>query len=416
VNSGGGWHSDLEERLQALEQGGLRRSLRELDSRPGVLVQRGERALLNFASNDYLGLAGEAVLIEAGKRALERFGAGAGASRLVCGSLRPHGELEEALAGWKGTESALCFSSGYTAATGTLAALVGKGDVVILDKLCHASLIDGARLSGATIRVFPHNSMERLEAHLVWARSKQPRARVLVVSESVFSMDGDRAPLRELVELKDRFGAWLMVDEAHAVGLFGEGGRGLVDAGGLGGRVEIQLGTLSKALGCSGGYICGTAKLVEWLVNRARSFVYSTAPPPVVAAMALEAVAWIQGQEARERRLRLRENVERWVKLMPCISKPAQSAILPVVLGAESVAVKASARMEASGFWVPAIRYPTVARGAARLRVTFSANHTQAMVEDLAMEMKRTLAVLSPVSVEKAGGGESLGEGGASKS
>ena len=374
---------DLAQRLEALESESLRRSLRDLSSAQGVVIEWQGQTLLNFSSNDYLGLAAEPQLAEAGRRALGKYGSGAGASRLVCGSLPPHVELESALAEWKGTEGAIAFSSGYAAAVGSIPALVGPGDVVILDKLCHASLIDGARLSGAQLRVFPHNGLERLQTQLAWARKKFPRARVLVVTESVFSMDGDRAPLADLVALKERFGAWLMVDEAHATGLFGEGGRGLVEAAGLRERVDIQMGTLSKALGGSGGFICGLKVLVDWLANRARSFVFSTAPSPVAAAMAVEAVHWIQGEEARGRRRQLRRNVETLTRCAPgCFPEP-MSAILPMQLGEEAVALEVAGRLLEAGFWVPAIRYPTVARGAARLRVALSALHSEAMVEGL---------------------------------
>ena len=236
--------------------------------------------LVNFSSNDYLGLANDPRLREAAIDAIEEFGVGAGASRLISGTQSPHVRLETALARWKGTQAALCFSSGYAAAIGTIPALVGKHDVVLLDKLAHASLIDGARLSGAILRVFPHNHLGKLESHLEWAQREHPDRRVLIVTESVFSMDGDRAPLRQLIDLKKRFGAMLLLDEAHAVGVIGPNGRGLAAEEGLAEEVDVQMGTLSKALGVSGGYICGSRGLIEWLVNRARSFIFSTAPPP----------------------------------------------------------------------------------------------------------------------------------------
>src|SRR4030095_17197807 len=207
--------------------------------------------------------------------------------------------------------------SGYAAPLGTIPALISKGDVVLLDKLCHASLIDGARLGGAILRVFPHNHVGKLESHLEWARREHPEKRILIVNESVFSMDGDRARLRELVELKKRFGAVLMLDEAHAVGVIGPNGRGLAAAENLDRDVDIQMGTLSKALGASGGYICSSRTLIEWLINRARSFIYSTAPPPGIVSAALAAVNFLGSSEGEERRLLLWKRIELMQELLP---------------------------------------------------------------------------------------------------
>src|SRR6187401_2228910 len=283
--------SDLfQEQLQALRAQSLHRKLREIGTAQGPEVQIVGQQLVNFSSNDYLGLANDPLLCQAATAAIAEFGVGAGASRLVSGTQSPHVRLESVLAKWKGTEAALSFSSGYAAALGTLPALVGKQDIIVLDKLCHAALIDGARLSGATLRVFPHNHLGKLESHLDWARREHPDRRVLIVTESVFSMDGDRAPLRELVGLKKRFGALLLLDEAHALGVVGPHGRGLAADEGLTRHIDVQMGTLSKALGVSGGYICGSRTLIDWLVNRARSFIFSTAPPPALAAAATAAV------------------------------------------------------------------------------------------------------------------------------
>ena len=295
--------SDLfDEQLRALSARSLHRKLREIGSAQGPEIHLTGRRLINFSSNDYLGLAADSRLREAAIAAIKEYGVGAGASRLISGTQSPHVRLEEALARWKGTEAALCFSSGYAAAIGTLPALVSKHDVVILDKLCHASLVDGAKLSGAIIRVFPHNHLGKLESHLDWARRERPGGRLVIVTESVFSMDGDRPPLREIIELKKRFGALLLLDEAHAVGVIGPNGRGLAAEIGLDGDVNVQMGTLSKALGVSGGYICGSRSLVDWLINRARSFVYSTAPPPALAAAALAAVEFLAADEGEARR------------------------------------------------------------------------------------------------------------------
>ena len=282
---------ELKHRLEAIRGQKLFRELRRVDSAQGPRIEIGGRTLLNFSSNDYLGLANHPVLKEAAIKAIEKFGAGAGASRLICGSLAPFHELEEALADFKRTEAALTFSTGYATAIGTICALLGKDDIIILDKLVHASIVDAARLSGAKLRVFAHNDLNDLEDKLKWARNESrhssPATRnTLIVTESIFSMDGDAAPLREIVALKKKHGAWLMVDEAHATGVIGENGRGLADKLGVGGQIEIQMGTLGKALGASGGYICGSRALIDYLVNRARSFIFSTAPVPAAAAAA----------------------------------------------------------------------------------------------------------------------------------
>src|SRR5438874_4640465 len=295
----------FQEQLQALRARSLERKLREISSAQGPEVQIGGRLLINFSSNDYLGLAGDSRLREAAIGAIREFGVGAGASRLVSGTQSPHLRLEAALAKWKETEAALSFSSGYAAALGTVPTLVGKDDVILLDKLCHASLIDGAKLSGAILRVFPHNHLGKLENHLDWARREHAGKRVLILTESVFSMDGDRAPLRELIKLKKHFGALLFLDEAHAIGVIGPNGRGLAAAENLGDEVDVQMGTLSKALGASGGYICGSHDLIEWLINRARSFIYSTAPPPGIVGAALAAVDFLASPEGEERNLLL---------------------------------------------------------------------------------------------------------------
>ena len=343
------------------------------------------RELVNFSSNDYLGLAAEPFLKEAAKRAIDEFGVGAGASRLVCGTVSPHMRLERRLAEFKGTEAALCFSSGYATSLGTLSALAGKHDVLILDKLVHASLIDGARLSGAVVRVFPHNDLGKLESHLVWTRNEHPDSRVIVVTESVFSMDGDRAPLAEIVELKDLHGALLLVDEAHAVGVIGTAGRGLAEKLGVASHVDIQMGTLGKAIGVSGGYIAGSRALIDLLINRARAFVYSTAPPPALAAAACAAIDFLETPAGDERRKKLWENLKLLAAGLPPGLTPEllQSPIVPVMFGAEEDAMAASKSLFDSGFFIPAIRYPTVPRGAARLRLTMSANHTPKQIEAL---------------------------------
>jgi 8-amino-7-oxononanoate synthase len=380
----------LTRALERIQNAGLRRSLRILDSPQGPEVSFDGRLLANFSSNDYLGLAAHPKLRKAAHDALEEAGAGAGASRLICGTHRHHQRLEETLARFKQTEAALSFSSGYSAALGTIPALAEKGDVIILDKLCHACLVDGARLSGASIRVFPHNRLEKLESHLRWAAETRPAARVLVLIESVYSMDGDRAPLLEIVELKDRFGAWLLVDEAHGIGVVGKHGRGLADELGVSSRIEVQMGTLGKALGSCGAYICGTSALRDYLTNRARSFIFSTAPPPHCAAASCAAVELLESDEGGALVRKLQENM---TTLGSGLLMPAQSAIFPVIVGDAGLAMNASRMLVAENFLVPAIRYPTVARGSARLRITVTAVHQHDVIERLVTAV-RSMPVL----------------------
>ncbi len=381
--------------LAELRARSLLRTLREMDSPQQPTVELAGKKLINFSSNDYLGLATEPALRDAAKAAIDQYGVGSGASRLVCGTLSPHVRLEEKLAEFKRTEAALVFSSGYAAALGTLGALCRKDDVIILDKLAHASLIDGARLSGAHLRVFPHNHMGKLESHLQWAAENFPDARVVVVTESVFSMDGDWAALGEITELKRRYGALLLLDEAHAVGVIGAHGRGLADQLGLAAAVDIHMGTLSKALGVSGGYVCGGRRLIELLVNRARSFIYSTAPSPAVAAAGCAAVAWMLSPAGEKRRQQLRQNLAQFAAEMPALfsgARKVQSAIVPVIIGKAEAALEAAQVLAGKGYLVPAIRYPTVARDAARLRVTLSARHTPKQIAGLCAVLRNIAA------------------------
>jgi 7-keto-8-aminopelargonate synthetase-like enzyme len=401
-----GFADELNRRLEALSADGLRRELRRVESPPGARIEMGGRTLLNFSSNDYLGLANHPALKEAAIKAVEQFGAGSGASRLICGSLAPFHELEETLAVWKGTEAALTFSTGYATALGTITALCDKDDILIVDKLVHACIVDAARLSGTKLRVFKHNDLDDLERILKWATQTRNAERgtrnepagpsllshhsspphILIVTESVFSMDGDLAPLRDLVELKEKHDAWLMVDEAHATGLFGGNRRGLAEEHGVSDRIEIQMGTLGKAVGAGGGYVCGSRALVDYLVNRARSFIFSTAPVPAQAAAARAGIELIQSTEGRERCERLWSLVDLLKsELINADWKPGaiRSPIVPLIVGAESRAVELAAQLRERGVFVPAIRFPTVARGAARLRVTLSAAHTAADIAEL---------------------------------
>ena len=366
----------LHGELKTIDEAGLLRSLRRIETPQQVDVHSGDRKLINFSSNDYLGLAAHDSLRVAAQAGVETLGAGAGSARLISGSQTIAHELEAALATFKQTEAALSFSSGYAAALGAVPALIGQGDVVIIDKLVHACLVDAVRLSGAKLRVFKHNDLADLEDILQWSSGRD--GNTLIITESVFSMDGDLAPVRDLVQLKNRYGAWLMLDEAHATGLYGEGRRGIAEEMDVADGVEVQLGTLGKALGAAGGYICGSQALIDLLVNRARSFVFSTAPVPAQLSAAKRGVELVQSNEGEALRTRLWANVdalksgliEQGWKL-PVM----RSAILPLMISDEREALALAERLREAGVWVPAVRYPTVARGAARLRVTVSAAH-----------------------------------------
>ena len=361
---------DPGDELHDLEAGGLRRRLRQIDSPQGVHVRlTGSGECLNFSSNDYLGLANDGALKAIYQNHIDTYGVGSGSSRLVCGTMAAHVALEEKVASLKRTEAALTFTSGFAAATGALPSLCGKDDFLILDKLCHASLIDGARLSGATIRIYPHNDLNRLKSHLQWAAQRAAAtSRLVVVTESVFSMDGDLAPLAEIVELKDQYGALLLVDEAHAFGVLGPEGRGLGAALGLESRIDLQMGTFSKAVGLSGGYLCGSRAMADLLINRARSFIYSTAPGPALAATVRDALDLVCGPRGDILREGLSANRETF-------SPGTPSAIIPIIIGENEAALSAAARLQERGFLVPAIRFPTVPKGSARLRITLSAAH-----------------------------------------
>ena len=377
-----GLGEQLARDLDEIRDAGLWRELREIELAQATRITIAGRALINFSSNDYLGLAAHPALGQAAREALERFGVGSGASRLICGSLQPHHELEAALGKWQEAEAALVFSSGFAAAQGVLTSLLGQGDVVILDKKAHASMIDAARLSDATLRVFRHNDLENLEKLLQWAADQG--GRVLVATESVFSMDGDRAPLAGIVELKERYGAWLMLDEAHAVGLYGPLGQGLAAADGMGGRIEIRMGALGKAVGTAGGFICGSRQLVDLLVNKARSFIFSTAPSPAVSAAARAGVELIQSAEGEALRGQLWQRVEELRCGVEALGwkKPAEaSAILPLIVGGEAKALAVMERLREAGFFIPAIRYPTVPHNEARLRVTLSSSHSSGYIQ-----------------------------------
>lgn len=369
---------------------GLRRKLVERSGpQLGSQFTLGDQTYLNFGSNDYLGLAAEC-LTAAVLDALPRSGWGAGASPLITGRGELHAALERALAEFEGTEAALLFSSGYAANVGTITALVGPGDAIFSDAKNHASIIDGCRLSGAAIHKYSHLDMgdlrELLQTHGPAARRR------LLVTDTLFSMDGDLAPLPQLAQLAAEHEAMLMVDEAHATGVFGEQGRGVAEHWGVERGVHIRVGTLSKALGSHGGFVAGSQALIDWLANRARSYVFSTAAPEALAAAGLAALQYVREEPQRREQLLSRAAdlraalVERGYNI-----GTTASHIIPVYLGDPLRAMQASQQLRAAGLWVPAIRPPSVPQGESLLRISLSYAHTPAMIQRLLAGLQSAL-------------------------
>ena len=379
-NSISGEQEFVREALHSLRQAGLRRKLRDLEGAPGPRVRLGGREVLLLCSNNYLGLATDDRLKRAAQRATEVYGCGATGSRLISGNLEPCRELEEAIAAYKGAEAALVFTSGYHANIGAITALVDAGDAVFSDALNHASLIDGARLSRAEILIYGHRDLEDLEGKL---RSRASARRRLILTETVFSMDGDLAPLREIAYLAKKYSALLLVDEAHATGLFGPTGAGQVEALGLQSAVDIQMGTFSKALGSLGGYLAGSRDLIEYFLNRSRSFIFTTGLPPGVLAASSEAIRIVREEPALRRTLgRHGEMLREGLRAVGFELGPSQSQILPLLLYDQRRTMAACRFLLRRGAFVQGIRPPTVPPGTARLRITPMASHTEADLRD----------------------------------
>jgi 8-amino-7-oxononanoate synthase len=382
----------LDDDLSDRRHRGLYRVRRRLQSAQGPRVRLHGREFVNFSSNDYLNLAANPRLAAAAARAARRYGCGAEASPLVSGLLPPLRALERALARWEGTEAALVFSSGFVANLALISTLAGPDDAVFSDALNHASLIDGCRLSRARVHVYRHADLNHVE-ELLRREGRTARRRV-IVTDSVFSMDGDLAPLPGLLELAERYDCLLMLDEAHATGVLGERGRGLTDllpAGAYPSDRIIKVGTLSKALGSQGGFVCGSRKLIAWLVNHARPYIFSTALAPPAAAAARRAVELVETEPERRRHLlalaeRLRNRLREFGKLS-AVSGSCQ--IIPVIVGDARSAMAFSRQLEDCGLLVPAIRPPSVPEGTARLRVSLTAGHTAEDVERLAEALTR---------------------------
>lgn len=365
--------TDVAERLAELRERGLYRRLRLIEGPQGPQVLLGGRPVLLLCSNNYLGLADDPRVREAAAEAALRWGAGAGASRLISGNMEPHRQLESSLARFKGYESALLFGSGYLANTGTIAALTGKGEVVFSDELNHASIIDGCRLSAAETFVYRHGDLD----HLAWGLREAGERASLVVSDGVFSMDGDVAPLPGLLELARRHGARLMVDEAHATGALGPGGRGSVAAAGLSGEVDVVVGTLGKALGSYGAYVCAGAEIVDFLVNRARPFVFSTAPPPPAVGAAMAALEVLAAEPQLVERLQANAATLRGgLGAEGLAIDRSSSQIVPLEVGDAERTMDLCELILERGVFAQGIRPPTVPEGSSRLRFTVMASHT----------------------------------------
>jgi glycine C-acetyltransferase/8-amino-7-oxononanoate synthase len=384
--------TDVAERLEELRDRGLYRRLRLISGPQGPRVTLDGEQVLLLCSNDYLGLANHPRVRGAAAEAAMRWGAGAGASRLISGNMQPHSRLEKRLAAFKGYDSALLFGSGYLANTGTIAALAGRGEVVFSDELNHASIVDGCRLSRAETFVFRHGDLD----HLAWGLRAAGKRGALIITDGVFSMDGDVAPLTELLDLAQRHGCRLMVDEAHATGALGPGGRGSVAAAGLSGEVDLVVGTLGKALGSYGAYVCADHELTEYLLNTARSFIFSTAPPPPVAAASLAALDLLESQPQRVDRLaRNAATLRTALRAEGLAVGGAQTHIVPIEVGEAEPTMELSERLLERGVFAQGIRPPTVPEGSSRLRFTVMSTHRAAELEHAAQLVGETARELS---------------------
>jgi glycine C-acetyltransferase len=383
----------IQDQLQSLRKASLYRRIRSVAGEQDAILTVDGCQVLNFCSNNYLGLANHPALRKAAKEAIDRYGCGSGASRLISGNMTLHEELESKIAELKGTEAALVFNSGFQANTGIIPVLVGEGDVILSDALNHASIIDGSRLARAKIVVYGHCDLDELEWGL---KNSPPDSRKLIVTESLFSMDGDEAPLADIVSLAEEHGAVVMVDEAHATGIYEPNGAGLVAKLGLGERVLVQMGTLGKALGGFGAYVAGSKALRELLINRCRSFIFTTSLPPAVMAMSIAAIDLIEKEP--ERRQALRNNCQllrSGLESLRYSLGTSQSHILPLMIGDATQCMKLSEDLLQRGVFAQGIRPPTVPPGTSRLRITLMATHTREHIdlalrafEEVAREMR----------------------------
>ena len=377
----------FEKRLQQLAAQHLSRHLIPLHSSPGPVVEMAGRQILLLASNDYLGLAMHPEVVQSAIEATQRFGAGSGAARLISGSLPPHQELESALAQFKRTEAALTFSSGYLANIGIIPALIEQGGLILADRLSHASLIDGCRLSAADFRVYHHNDTDHLQSLL--AKRRRGR-RTLIVTDGLFSMDGDLAPLPELNRLAQDYEADLYIDDAHGTGVMGTHGRGTAEHFGLDAGLPFQMGTLGKAFGSSGAYLVGSSTLISYLINTSRSFIFTTAPPPSSAAAVTAALRVIQREPERRARLwRNRERLFAGLTRLGFSLSPSVSPIMPILVGDAETALSFAEHLFIEGVYVPAIRPPTVPDETSRVRVTVTSEHTASHIDQALSAFQR---------------------------
>ncbi|HSS33226.1 MAG TPA: 8-amino-7-oxononanoate synthase [Solirubrobacterales bacterium] len=371
--------TDVAARLAELRDRGLYRRLRLIEGPQGPQVLLAGKRVLLLCSNNYLGLADHKLVREGAAEAAIYWGAGSGASRLISGNMEPHRQLESRLAHFKGYESGLLFGSGYLANTGTIAALAGKGEVVFSDELNHASIIDGCRLSGAETFVYRHADLE----HLAWGLAEAGERAALVVSDGIFSMDGDVAPIAGLLELARSHGARLMIDEAHATGAIGPGGRGAVAAAGLSGEVDVIVGTLGKALGSYGAYVCADTEIVDYLVNRARPFVFSTALPPPSVGAAAAALDLLEAEPQRVERLQANAAALRaGLRAEGLAAGRSETQIVPLEVGDAERTMELCELILERGVFAQGIRPPTVPEGSSRLRFTVMATHTADELQD----------------------------------
>lgn len=365
--------AEIEEFLKIRQREGLLRTLRPVSRSGKSRIRVNEKEYIDFSSNDYLGLSAHPRLVEEAKKAMEKFGSASCASRLMSGDLELHHQLEDRIARFKKKEAALFFNSGYQANVGIISSLYGKDDCIFLDRLSHASIIDGILLSGAKFFRFRHNDIEDLDSLLKTERNKFKKA--LIITETVFSMDGDKAPLRELARLKERYDCEIFVDEAHATGIFGKNGSGVVEEEGLEEEIDFIMGTFSKALAGFGAYLATSKSVVEYLINTCRSFIYSTALPPAIIASNMASLDLVEREPYRREKLLEQARYFRDSLKAEGFEVRGQSQIIPVIIGDNAKTLAAAKRLQEKGYWVLPIRPPTVPEGEARLRFSLTYHH-----------------------------------------
>jgi glycine C-acetyltransferase len=373
-------HDFLTQEIESLHQKKLFRKLRILEGRQLPQAEFDGQSVVNLSSNNYLGLNTHPELIKAALRATEEYGVGSGAVRTIAGTMKIHMALEEKIARFKQVEACVVFQSGFTANAGTVSAILGKEDIIISDELNHASIIDGCRLSRAEIKIFPHKNLSALEGIL--QETERHPGKKLVITDGVFSMEGDIAPLPQIVELAERYGAIMMLDDAHSSGVLGRNGRGTVDHYGLHGRVDIQVGTLSKALGSLGGYVCGTRTLIEYLYHRARPFLFSTSHPPAVAACCIAAFEVLEKEpQLIERLWQNTRFFKSGLSRLGFNTGASETPITPVIVGKGDLAMRFSDELFKEGVFAPGIGYPTVPEAKSRIRTIVTATHSREQLQ-----------------------------------